>query len=108
MEILGWVGTALVIIAYFPQIHHLMIERCAWGISVSTWVLWLVASGLLLSYCIMRGDLLLCLVQSVNIVAILLTIVLVMSSNRVCPFHTDRVSGQTETRSPYRADTERR
>jgi lipid-A-disaccharide synthase-like uncharacterized protein len=97
MEILGWLGTALVIIAYFPQIRHLAIQRCAWGISVATWVIWLIASALLLSYCIIRGDFLLCFVQSVNIVAILLTIILVISGNRICPFHTDLVSAQTET-----------
>lgn len=87
MEILGWVGTALVIIAYFPQIHHLMVQRCAWGISVSTWLIWLIASLVLLSYCIYRQEVLLCVVQGVNIAAILITIVLVRSSNRVCPLH---------------------
>jgi uncharacterized protein with PQ loop repeat len=87
MEILGWVGTALVIIAYFPQIHHLIVERCAWGISVSTWMLWLIASSVLLFYCIVRGEFLLGVVQSVNMAAILTTIVLVRSSNRVCPVH---------------------
>ena len=33
MEVLGWAGTALVVVAYYPQIHHLYVERCAWGIS---------------------------------------------------------------------------
>jgi PQ loop repeat protein len=27
MEILGWAGTALVIVAYVPQIHHLYVEK---------------------------------------------------------------------------------
>ena len=31
MEILGWVGMTLVVVAYYPQIHHLYAERCAWG-----------------------------------------------------------------------------
>ena len=34
MEMLGWVGTALVIVAYVPQIRHLYVEKCAWGISI--------------------------------------------------------------------------
>jgi hypothetical protein len=36
MEVIGWVGTALVIIAYYPYIHQLIIERHPWGISVLT------------------------------------------------------------------------
>lgn len=84
----SWLGgTALVIIAYFSQIHHLVVERCAWGISISTWLIRLVASLVLLFYCIFRREFLLCVVQSVNIAAILITIVLVLSSNRVCTFH---------------------
>jgi uncharacterized protein with PQ loop repeat len=94
MEILGWAGTALVIIAYFPQIHHLIVERCAWGISVSTWLIWLIASVLLLTYCIFRREVLLCVVQSANIAAILTTIVLVRRSNRICPFHLESALAQ--------------
>ena len=29
-QIIGWVGTALVVIAYVPQIYHLLVEKCAW------------------------------------------------------------------------------
>src|SRR5688572_18845857 len=77
MEVLGWIGTTLVIIAYYPQIRHLWIEKCAWGISVWTWVIWLLASLLLLSYCILRGELLLSIVQLGNISSIAITIALV-------------------------------
>jgi uncharacterized protein with PQ loop repeat len=44
MEVLGWAGTALVVIAYYPQIHHLFVESARGGISVLTWLIWLVAS----------------------------------------------------------------
>lgn len=87
MEALGWVGTALVVIAYYPQIHHLFVERCAWGISPLTWLIWLAASALLLTYCILRSDLLMSFVQGVNIAAIATTLILVRRSNRVCPHH---------------------
>ena len=56
LEMLGWVGTALVIVAYVPQIRHLYVEKCAWGISISTWLIWLIAGALLLSYCVFRND----------------------------------------------------
>lgn len=87
MEVLGWVGTALVMVAYYPQIHHLFVERCAWGISLLTWMIWLVASALLLTYCVLRRELLMCVVQGVNIAAIVTTIILVRRSNNVCPYH---------------------
>ena len=69
MEFIGWSGTALVIVAYLPQIHHLLIQKCAWGISVLTWTLWLFDSTLLLVYCLLRRDYLFMIVQSINIAA---------------------------------------
>jgi uncharacterized protein with PQ loop repeat len=87
MEIIGWAGTTLVILAYYPQIHHLLVERCAWGISILTWLIWLIASALLLTYCILRREFLMGIVQVVNIAAILTTIFLVRRSNQICPYH---------------------
>ena len=87
MEMLGWAGTALVIIAYVPQIRHLYFEKCAWGISVSTWVIWLVASILLLSYCVLHHEALLGVVQAANLAAIMTTLILVGRSNNICPYH---------------------
>ena len=87
MEILGWAGTALVIIAYVPQIRHLYFERCAWGISVTTWVIWAAAGVLLLSYCMSRNEILLGAVQVANLVAIMTTIILVRRSDNICPYH---------------------
>ena len=87
MEMLGWAGTALVIVAYVPQIRHLYIEKCAWGISISTWLIWLAAGALLLSYCIVRSDTLFTFVQAINITAIMATIILARRSNRICPYH---------------------
>ncbi|HKY45860.1 MAG TPA: PQ-loop repeat-containing protein [Pyrinomonadaceae bacterium] len=87
MELLGWAGTGLVIVAYVPQICHLYGEKCAWGISISTWLIWLVAGVLLLSYSILRDDTLFIVVQVINITAIVVTIIFAMRSNRVCPSH---------------------
>jgi lipid-A-disaccharide synthase-like uncharacterized protein len=87
MEMLGWAGTALVIVAYVPQIRHLFVEECAWGISISTWLIWLVAGSLLLSYCILRHDTLFTFVQVINITAIVATIILARRGNRICPYH---------------------
>ncbi|HEV2913787.1 MAG TPA: PQ-loop repeat-containing protein [Pyrinomonadaceae bacterium] len=87
METLGWTGTALVVVAYYPQIHHLYVERCAWGISRLTWLIWLAASALLLVYCALRREVMLAVVQAINIAAIVTTLLLVQRSNKVCPHH---------------------
>ena len=96
MEVLGWVGTALVVVAYYPQIHHLYAERCAWGISSLTWLIWLAASALLLIYCVLRREAMLSVVQAVNIAAIVTTLLLVQRNNRVCPHHLK--AAETATR----------
>ncbi|HEX2639522.1 MAG TPA: PQ-loop repeat-containing protein [Pyrinomonadaceae bacterium] len=87
MEIIGWIGTALVIAAYYPQIHHLYVERCAWGISLTTWWIWLVSSLFLLTYAFSDGSTLFVLVQAINMLAIVTTIFLAKRSNNVCPYH---------------------
>ncbi len=89
MEFLGWAGTALVVVAYVPQIRHLIAERCAWGLSLTTWFVWLVASALLFAYCLLRGDRLFACVQGINLAAITTTIILARRSNRVCPYHLE-------------------
>ena len=87
MEIIGWAGTTLVIVAYCPQIHHLWAEKCAWGISIATWVIWFAAGALLLVYALLRQDTLFIVVQSVNLIAIAITIILARRSNQICPHH---------------------
>lgn len=97
---LGWAGTALVIVAYVPQIHHLYVERCAWGLSIATWLIWLVAGALLLSYSISRNDTLFTFVQVINITAIVATIILARRGNSLCPYHLKMASrgrGENET-----------
>jgi len=98
-EITGWAGTALVIIAYVPQIRHLYFEKCAWGISVTTWVIWAVAAVLLLSYCMSRSEILLGVVQVANLVAIMTTIILVRRSDTICPYHRE-IARATKSDSP--------
>ena len=86
-EIVGGIGTALVLAAYVPQIRHLYVERCAWGISVSTWWIWLAASLCLLAYSVSRGDALFVAAQAANAAAVTATIVLARRSDGTCPRH---------------------
>ncbi len=48
----GYVGTALVMIAYVPQIFHLVAMRCSAGISLRAFAIWAVASLLLVIHAI--------------------------------------------------------
>ena len=68
-QILGFVGTALVIGGYIPQIVHLIKERCTAGISIPAFSLWCAASLLFLIHAAMIRDSVFVGVQIVNLVA---------------------------------------
>ena len=56
IEYLGFAGMTLCILAYLPQIIHLIKEKCSWGLSESAYIIWAIASMLLLSYAICARD----------------------------------------------------
>jgi len=76
-------------VAYFPQILHLWVEKCAWGLSLWTWLIWLVSSAFLLVYSWASGNALFVIVQCISILAITLTIVLAKRSDRFCSYHSE-------------------
>lgn len=53
---LGIVGTGLVIVAYIPQITHLMKMHCGEGISIAAYTLWAAASSFLCIYAIIAKE----------------------------------------------------
>jgi uncharacterized protein with PQ loop repeat len=56
IEWFGYAGTALVIVAYLPQVTHLVREQCSAGVSSGAYFLWGLAAVLLLSYAIAQSD----------------------------------------------------
>ena len=56
LQWLGFLGTGLVILAYFPQLIHLIKERCSAGLSIRAYLIWAIAALLLLSYAISMND----------------------------------------------------
>ena len=96
MEIIGWAGTTLVIIASGQQIYHLWAEKCAWGISLWMWLIWLASSTLLLTYSWFRNETLFITVQGINILAIAATILLTRRSNQICPYHQSITMSKSE------------
>lgn len=68
-QILGFVGTGLVIVGYAPQVAHMVKARCTAGISIPAFVLWSCASFLFLIHAMLIGDAVFVGVQLVNLVA---------------------------------------
>jgi uncharacterized protein with PQ loop repeat len=92
-QILGVVGTALVIGGYIPQIVHLIKERCAAGISISAFSLWCAASFLFLIHAARIRDSVFVGVQIVNLVAGGLIVVFSKRyKGDLCPFHREAPS----------------
>lgn len=55
-KLIGFLGTALVIAAYLPQIRHLIKEQCTGGISLRAYWMWFTAAMLLLVHAIAIQD----------------------------------------------------
>ncbi|MGH9659913.1 MAG: SemiSWEET family sugar transporter [Bryobacteraceae bacterium] len=92
-QILGFVGTGLVIVGYIPQIVHLVKERCTAGISIPAFSLWCAASILFLIHAAMIGDAVFVGVQIVNLVAGGLIVWFCKKyKGEVCPFHRETYS----------------
>jgi len=73
-DALGWLGTALILTAYAPQIGHLIKEKCTAGLSMISWHLWLAGSVLLFVHAYARNDAVVMAVQGVNALAVIITL----------------------------------
>ena len=92
-QILGFVGTGLVIVGYIPQIVHLIKERCTAGISITVFSLWSAASLLFLIHATVIRDAVFIGVQTVNLVAGGLIVAFCKRYEvEVCPFHREAYS----------------
>ena len=97
-QMLGFVGTGLVIVGYIPQIVHLTKERCTAGVSISALLLWCTASLLFLIHAGMIGDAVFVVAQSVNLAAGGLIVGFCKRyEGEVCPFHRKAYSGLGNT-----------
>lgn len=88
IEMIGFIGSGLVIWAYVPQINHLIKEHCSAGISRRAYVLWFIAALLLLVHAIMIRDTVFTFLQSTNVILTLVILVFARKyKNGVCPVH---------------------
>ena len=56
IEWLGFAGMALCVLAYLPQIIHLLKEHCSAGLSPGAYCMWVIAALMLLVYAIAKSD----------------------------------------------------
>lgn len=87
-QILGFIGSGLVVCAYIPQIRHLIKEHCSAGISRYAYVLWFVAGAFLLAHAVMIKDQVFIFLQTVN--TLFTGIILVFAERYrygLCPSH---------------------
>lgn len=75
LNLSGLIGTTLVVIAYAPQIRHLIKEHCSAGISIVAYSLWFSGSFLFLIHASMIRDVVFILVQVVNLIATCIIII---------------------------------
>ena len=87
IEILGFIGSALLFVGYLPQIYELYTHKCAWGISLTTWGTWLCSSLLLMIYAFTQNDWIFFWVQAIEAAAATSVLVLLYQDNLICPYH---------------------
>ena len=94
-HVFGLAGTLIVVGAYLPQLVHLKRERCSGGLSRRAYVLWFVASLLILVHAIMLRDLVFVTLQSVNAIATGMIVVLAgRYKDNVCATHLHRFNAR--------------
>ncbi len=72
---IGFAGTVIVIVAYMPQIIHLVKAQCSAGISLKAYGLWLISSFLLLAHAFNLNDAVFLALQSYQLGATMTIVV---------------------------------
>jgi len=92
-EYIGFGGTLLVLIAYIPQIYHLISEKCSAGVSRKAFMIWFVSSLLLIVHSIINKDMVFIFLQSVNLIATSVILIYAQKyKNRLCEIHKHKLS----------------
>lgn len=70
LTLLGLAGMVLIIAAYYPQVMHLIHDKCVGGLTARAYYLWLASAFLLLMYAAAIGDPIFMTVQILHSIAI--------------------------------------
>jgi uncharacterized protein with PQ loop repeat len=99
-QLVGLVGTGLVIVGYVPQIHHLIKERCTAGLSLPAFAVWSMGSLLFLIHAALIRDLVFIGVQVVNLAASGVIVVFCKKyDGQVCSYHLRAYSESARQRT---------
>jgi lipid-A-disaccharide synthase-like uncharacterized protein len=66
-EILGIAGIAISMLAYVPQVVHLVREQCSAGVSGRAWIMWVVSGLLVGALALHRRDPVFIMLQVTNL-----------------------------------------
>lgn len=81
----GSLGILVVIIGYLPQIFHLIKIKDSTGMSISSWLVWLVGTAMLLVHAIGIKDLVFIIVETIYLVAIVTILLLIFKYKKSEP-----------------------
>lgn len=76
LQIIGFIGTIFVAVVYIPQIYHIIKKKCTMGIDKWAWLLWTVATILILVYAISIKEAVFITLISINLLAIITIFIL--------------------------------
>jgi uncharacterized protein with PQ loop repeat len=92
-EVLGMVGALIAVAAYFPQVTHLIRERCTAGLSRAAFSLWFLSSFLITIHALSIKD---TVFISLGVAQLVLIAVILYYCTRykgmVCPTHILRAT----------------
>jgi uncharacterized protein with PQ loop repeat len=87
-QVLGAIGTGLVVGGYLPQMRHVIKEHCSAGLSLTAFALWSTAAFLFLTYALIIRDTVFVVVQSVSLIANGFILMLTKRyEGQLCPWH---------------------
>ena len=78
IELLALVAGVIGILAYVPQIIHMIKEHSSKGISLGAWILWFVTGVIVLVYALDIKDIIFISIQALNLIAIFVVLVLTL------------------------------
>jgi uncharacterized protein with PQ loop repeat len=88
-DVLGVIGIAISVLAYFPQVVHLARQHCSAGVSGRAWAMWLASSLLVGAVALHRHDPVFILLQLSTLLSATVIVVLVHRyRGMVCATHS--------------------
>lgn len=91
-EIFGIVGIAISMLAYIPQVVHLVREHCSAGVSGRAWMMWVVSGVLVGALALHRRDPVFIMLQVSNLTSTAAIAFLAYRYRaRVCDQHVDAI-----------------